>query len=101
MAGGGAGEVLEEGGESTQPRYLSRLEGLQNRIWQAGLVHPLIVQTTSKSTQSSANDLCLCKHISLNLNKFVKCEMSNIDKILLFCVVTIWSRALTSSGLLA
>ena len=27
--------------------------------------------------------------------------MNNIDKILLFCVVTIWSRALTSSGLLA
>ena len=73
MAGGGAGEVLEEGGESTQPRYLSRLEGLQNRIWQTGLVHPLIVQTTSKSTQSSANDLCLCKD-SLNLNKRVKCE---------------------------
>merc|ERR1711928_255424 len=59
VAGGGAGEVLEEGGESTQPRYLSRLEGLQNRIWQTGLVHPSIVQTTSKSTQSSANDLCL------------------------------------------
>ena len=74
VAGGGAGEVLEEGGESTQPRYLSRLEGLQNRIWQTGLVHPLIVQTTSKSTQSSANDLCLCKH-SLNLNKCVKCEI--------------------------
>ena len=27
--------------------------------------------------------------------------MNNIDKILLFCVVTIWSRAMTSSGLLA
>ena len=39
VAGGGAREVLEEGREGTRPRHFSGLEGLQNRIRQAGLVH--------------------------------------------------------------
>ena len=39
VADKGAGEVLGEGGEGARPRHFSGLEGLQNRIRQAGLVH--------------------------------------------------------------
>ena len=38
VAGGGAGEVLEEGGEGAQPCHRPSLEVVPDRVWQAGLV---------------------------------------------------------------
>ena len=38
VAGGGIGEVLEEGGEGAQPCHRPSLEVVPDRVWQAGLV---------------------------------------------------------------
>ena len=49
MAGKGAGEVLEEGGEGAHSRHCAGLEGIQNWIRKTGLVHvihPFTVQSS-------------------------------------------------------
>ena len=38
VAGGGAGEVLEERGEGAQPCHRPSMEVVQDWVWQAGLV---------------------------------------------------------------
>ena len=63
VAGKGAGEVLEEGKEGARPRHFSGLEGLQNRIRQAGLVHA--------SFESAP--VQIINHLILQCKRFVFC----------------------------